>query len=64
MRKSQSIQEEDEDPGDTGWKEERLESAALIRDNTEIEGESWTTEMNRVRLTYGPKILLLKAHID
>ncbi|XP_070767902.1 centrosomal protein of 162 kDa [Enoplosus armatus] len=37
FRKSQSIQEEDEDPGDTGWKEEGLEASALVGGNTERE---------------------------
>lgn len=42
MRKSLSIREEDEDPGRAGWKEKGPEAAALVRENTEIEGESWT----------------------
>lgn len=43
-RKSQSIQEEEEEePGDTGLKEEGLETAAVVRDGTEMEGESKTT---------------------
>ncbi|XP_044063040.1 centrosomal protein of 162 kDa isoform X2 [Siniperca chuatsi] len=36
LRKSQSIREEDENPGNAGWQEEGLEAADLIRDNTEI----------------------------
>lgn len=45
LRTSQSIlEEEEEDPGATGLKEEELQAAALIRDSTEIEGEWWTTE--------------------
>lgn len=42
-RKSQSIQEEEEEPGDTGLKKEGLETAAVVRDGTEMEGESKTT---------------------
>ncbi|XP_041798678.1 centrosomal protein of 162 kDa isoform X2 [Chelmon rostratus] len=38
LRTSQSIlEEEEEDPGATGLKEEELQAAALIRDSTEIE---------------------------
>lgn len=47
LRTSQSIQEEEEDAGDTCLKEEELGGAALIRDSTETEGESWTTDVNR-----------------
>ncbi|XP_076593753.1 centrosomal protein of 162 kDa isoform X5 [Chaetodon auriga] len=37
FRKSQSIREEEEDPGDAGLKEEEQEAAAVIRDSAEIE---------------------------
>ena len=42
LRNSQSIKEEEEDPGDTVVEDEGLEVAAIIKDSTETEGESLT----------------------
>lgn len=40
LKKSQSVQEEEEDPKDTGLKKEGLNALVVSRDSTETEGES------------------------
>uniref|UniRef100_A0A3B5A8C2 Centrosomal protein of 162 kDa n=1 Tax=Stegastes partitus TaxID=144197 RepID=A0A3B5A8C2_9TELE len=50
LRKSHPIQEEDEDPEDTGLKKEGLETAFLNQDNTETEGMAPVVNMTSMGL--------------
>ncbi|XP_056237746.1 centrosomal protein of 162 kDa isoform X1 [Seriola aureovittata] len=46
LRKSHPIREEDEDPGDTGLREEGLEAVVLSRDNTETQDSVMAPAVN------------------
>lgn len=55
---------QEEEPGDTGVKEEGLERSAAIRGSSEMEGESKTTvTVNRNGLTCG-RVLSFKPYLD
>ncbi|KAK2844087.1 hypothetical protein Q5P01_010746 [Channa striata] len=55
LRMSQAIEEEDEDPGDTGLKKEELGAVVLSRDNTERDDSVMVPVVNMVSM--GPDTL-------